>query len=247
MTDLKHTIQRCFEGFFQDNVFSFRDNVIRNFQYMNVPVFKDVFELPAFMLRKLFNWDSSAIVDTVDTFTACLNYTGAKSTYKTLSSKLRVILTQMFHTARLVKIPLDPLEENYYYGTCGAIFDKNLMPVMIMSWRIEKVQQNTIDKPFIYKFTQPILRVSSSVFTTKANPLTRFIINQIIPNTLICRCDTPQIYSNSLFPSTYESFNVKVDIGDFPFSFRKVNTPSVSTTNEELLHVALDHIDEVVE
>lgn len=247
MTDLKHTIQRCFEGFFQDTIYSYRDNVIHNFQYMNVPVFKDVFELPTFMFRELFNYDSSAIVDTVDTFTACLNYTGAKSTYKTLSSKLRIILTQMFHTARLVKIPLDPLGENYYYGTCGAIFDKDLMPVMIMSWRVEKVQQNNVDKSFVYKFTQPILRISPSVFTAKANPLTRYIINQIIPNTLICRCDTPQIYNNSLFPSTFESFNVKVDIGDFPFSFRKVNTPSVSTTNEELLHVALKHIDEVVE
>ena len=247
MTDLKHTIQRCFEGFFQDTIYSYRDNVIRNFQYMNVPVFKDVFELPTFMFRELFNYDSSAIVDTVDTFTACLNHTGAKSTYKTLSSKMRNILINTFNRARLVKIPLDTQGENYYYGTCGAIFNKNLMPVMIMSWRIEKVQQDNPDKSFVYKFTQPILRVSPSVFTVKADSLTRYIINQIIPNALRNRYDAPHIYSNPLFPSTYESFNIKVDIGEFPFTLQKVNAPSVSTTNEELLNVALANIDEIAE
>lgn len=247
MTDLKHTIQRCFEGYLQDSIFPSRDNVIHNFQYMNVPIFKDVFELPVFMIGRMSNCNLPVTSDEADSFTACINYIGAESTYKTLSSKMRDILINAFNGARLVKIPLDPQGENYYYGTSGAIFDKNLIPVMMMSWRIEKVQQNNVDKSFVYKFTQPILRVSPSVFTAKANPLTRYIINQIIPNTLICRCDTPQIYNNSLFPSTFESFNVKVDIGDFPFSFRKVNTPSVSTTNEELLHVALEHIDEVIE
>lgn len=160
---------------------------------------------------------------------------------------MRNILINIFNRARLVKIPLDTQGENYYYGTCGAIFNKNLMPVMIMSWRIEKVQQDNPDKSFVYKFTQPILRVSPSVFTVKADSLTRYIINQIIPNALRNRYDAPHIYSNPLFPSTYESFNIKVDIDEFPFTLQKVNAPSVSTTNEELLNVALANIDEIAE
>lgn len=247
MRDLKYIIQRCFEGYFQDSIFPFRNNVIHNFQYMNVPIFKDVFELPVFMLGKLSNRNLPVTPDEVDSFTACLNYTGTESDFKTLSSKMRNILINTFNRARLVKIPLDTQGKNYYYGTCGAIFNKNLMPVMIMSWRIEKVQQDNPDKSFVYKFTQPILRVSSSVFTVKADSLTRYIINQIIPNALRNRYDAPPIYSNPLFPSTYESFNIKVDIGEFPFTLQKVNAPSVSTTNEELLNVALANIDEIAE
>lgn len=247
MRDLKYIIQRCFEGYFQDSIFPFRNNVIHNFQYINVPIFKDVFELPVFMLGNLSNCDLPVTSDEIDSFTACLNYTGTESDFKTLSSKMRNILITIFNRARLVKIPLDTQGENYYYGTCGAIFNKNLMPVMIMSWRIEKVQQDNPDKSFVYKFTQPILRVSPSVFTVKADSLTRYIINQIIPNALRNRYDAPHIYSNPLFPSTYESFNIKVDIGEFPFTLQKVNAPSVSTTNEELLNVALANIDEIVE
>mgnify|MGYP007106417837 CR=1 FL=1 len=247
MRDLKYIIQRCFEGYLQDAICSPRNNVIHNFQYMNVPIFKDVFELPVFMIGRMSNCNLPVTSDEVDSFTACLNYIGTESTYKTLSSKMRAILINVFNKARLVKIPLDTQGENYYYGTCGAIFNKNLMPVMMMSWRIEKVKRDNTDTLFVYKFTQPILRVSPSVFTVKANPLTRYIINQIIPNALRNRYDAPHIYSNPLFPSTHESFNIKVDIGEFPFTLQKVNAPSVSTTNEELLHVALDHIDEVVQ
>ena len=247
MRDLKYIIQRCFEGYLQDSIYSNVDTTIRNFQYMNVPIFKDVFELPVFMIGKLSNRNPSVTSDKVDSFTVRLNYIGTESNFKTLSSKMRAILINVFNKARLVKIPLDTQDENYYYGTCGAIFNKNLMPVMIMSWRIEKVQQDNSDKPFVYKFTQPILRVSPSVFTVKADSLTRYIINQIIPNALRNRYDAPHIYSNPLFLSTYESFSIKVDIGEFPFTLQKVNAPSVSTTNEELLNVALANIDEVVE
>lgn len=247
MRDLKCIIQRCFEGYLQNSVYSNADTTIRNFQYMNVPIFKDVFELPVFMIGKLSNCNLPVTSDEVDSFTARLNYIGTESNFKTLSSKMRAILINVFNRARLVKIPLDTQGENYYYGTCGAIFNKNLMPVMIMSWRIEKVQQDNPDKPFVYKFTQPILRVSPSVFTVKADSLTRYIINQIIPNALRNRYDAPNIYSNPLFPSTYKSFDIKVDIGEFPFTLQKVNAPSVSTTNEELLNVALANIDEIVE
>lgn len=247
MRDLKYIIQRCFEGYLQDSIYFNTDTVIRNFQYMSIPIFKDVFELPVFMIGKLSNCNLPVTSDEVDSFTACLNYIGTESSFKTLSSKIRAILINVFNRARLVKIPLDTQGENYYYGTCGAIFNKNLMPVMIMSWRIEKVQQDNPDKSFVYKFTQPILRVSPSVFTVKADSLTRYIINQIIPNALRNRYNAPHIYRNSLFLSTYESFSIKVDIGEFPFTLQKVNAPSVSTTNEELLNVALANIDEIAE
>lgn len=66
MRDLKYIIQRCFEGYFQDSIFPIRDTAIRNFQYMNVSIFKDVFELPVFMLGKLYNCNLPVTSDEVD-------------------------------------------------------------------------------------------------------------------------------------------------------------------------------------
>ncbi len=247
MIDLKSIIKRCFEGYSVEPYFSRNENAIHNFLNMNVPVYKDTFEIPVFLLEKLSLSNSPITSGMIDSFTVRLNNIGAKSTYKSLPSKIRDVLNRKFKSIRLIKIPLDTQGDNYYYGTCGAIFNKDFLPIMMMSWRIEKFQQDDAERPFIYKFVQPILRVSPSVFTTKGDSITRHVINQVIPNALDCRCNNPMVYDNPLFDNKYNYFNVKVDIDNFPFSFSKVCAPSVSTTNEELLSVALDHIDEVVE
>lgn len=244
MINLKDVIKRCFDGYSLDFHFIRDEDAVRNFLYMNVPVYKESFEIPVFLLEKLSLSNSPAA--SIDSFTVHLNNIGAESTYKSLPLKVRDVLQTKFKDMRLTKISLDTQGDNYY-GTCGAIFNKDFLPIMIMSWRIEKFQQDNADRPFIYKFVQPILRISPSVFIDKNDSVKRNIINQIIPNALDCECHNPTVYNNPLFENSYRYFNVKVDIDNFPFSFSKVCAPSVSTTNEELLSVALDHIDEVVE
>lgn len=247
MVDLKDIIKRCFDGYSTDFYFQRNDSTVRNFLYMSVPVYKESFEIPVFLLEKLSLSNSPITSGMMDSFTIRLNHINAESTYKSLPSKVRDVLQRKFESIRLIKISLGTQGDNYYYGTCGAIFNKDFLPIMIMSWRIEKFQQDNADRPFIYKFVQPILRISPSVFIDKNDSVKRNIINQIIPNALDCECHNPTIYNNPLFDNSYRYFNVKVDIDNFPFSFSKVCAPSVSTTNEELLSVALDHIDEVVE
>ena len=236
MINLKNVIKRCFDEYSSDFYFIRNEDAVRNFLYMNVPVYKESFEIPVFLLEKLSIRNFP--VASIDSFTVHLNNIGAESTYKSLPLKVRDVLQTKFENMRLTKISLGTQGDNYY-GTCGAIFNKDFLPIMIMSWRIEKFQQDNVDRAFIYKFVQPILRISPSV--------KRNIINQIIPNALDCECCNPTLYNNPLFDNNYRYFNVKVDIDNFPFSFSKVCAPSVSTTNEELLSVALDHIDEVVE
>ena len=42
-------------------------------------------------------------------------------------------------------------------------------------------------------------------------------------------------------------FPVKVEIEDCPFTIRAAATPSISTTNQQLLQVAIDHINEILD
>ncbi len=248
MRDLKNIIRSGFEGYSVETHYYIDNNTLNNFLYMNIPAFNDTFELPVFLLKKLYATSQSDTPVMADSFCVCLNYLGANSNYKSIPSKVRDVLSKTFNSnVRLIKITFGTQEDDYYYGTCGAIFNKNFLPVIIMSWRVEKVQQDNTDRPFIYEFTQPILRVSPSVFTAKNDSITRYIINQIIPKALDCRCYTPHILGNPLFSNSTYCNSIKVDIGDFPFSFRNVCTPSISTTNRQLLDVALNNIDEIIE
>ena len=44
-----------------------------------------------------------------------------------------------------------------------------------------------------------------------------------------------------------ESISVKIDIDDIPFTILDTDIPSVSTTNKQLLQLAIDHIDEITQ
>lgn len=248
MRDLQNIIKRSFEGFSENVYHNHNSNLLNNFLYMDVPVFNDNFELPVFLLKKLFCNNPTDTINSANCFSVCLNYCGVESQYRSTPSMVRDVLSKELNNTRFIKISFGSQEDDYYYGISGAIFNKNFLPVVMMTWQVEKVLQDNADRPFIYKFVQPILRVSPSVFTAKNDPITRHIINQIIPKALDCRCCTPHIFGNPLFSdSTYHNYAIKVDIGNFPFSFRNVCTPSISTTNRQLLDVALNNIDEIME
>ena len=248
MWNLKTAIKHSFEEYYSNSPVDPCEYNSQNYLYMNVPAFKDTFEIPVFLLQYLTIYRNLIHQETPDSFTVFLNYKNLKSSYKSLSSQICSLLVQSFPENRLIRICLRAKEaEIAYYITHGAIFNKDFFPIMMMSWKYEKIPSEDTTLLCRYKPVQPILRISPSVFTDNSDSVTRFIINHILSTALECRCFSPHIYHNDLFIRDDTFFDIKVDIGNFPFSFTKANAPSVSTTNEELLNVALNNIDEILE
>lgn len=240
MRDLQYIISDCFQSNDSNYGFSNRrytSNIDDSIVYMEVPIDNEDFEIPVFAVGQL----NQQYVDTELVIT--LKYIGIRTTYKALDTGLRDIMTTNFDNNRFIKIPVKE-GEPIYYGTYGAIFDKDFKPVAMLMWEIRKVYDE--EGNFKYKFVKPILRVCPSVFINKSNSVERYIINKLIPaalgNHYIYRPDI----SGTLNDEQYR-YILNVDIGEFSFKMKKPAIPTISTTNGKLLKVALDNLDELVQ
>lgn len=210
--------------------------------YMTIPLTGEHIEVPAFVAYALGEYtDMDAIAVTV-------NHTGDKGIYKSLSSNIRYALQKVYSPYHLVKITE---EEEDYYATYGAIFNKDYKPVMLMTWEIDKipVEEESLSCKYKYKMMRPVLRIAPEVFR-KSNAVEKYIVNKIIPETLASEdIDWPNNLRryNFVLHSYSDSPVIKAVIEDCPFSIRSADTPSVSTTNKDLLAIALNHLDELMQ
>lgn len=245
MTNLLSIIRDCFTyttGIYNTSYYNLR--YLDNIYQMNIPIYNNVIDVPVFAtgafieaLKQRENNKIDSIIVTLDTYTTT-------SAYKSLDAIIKGVFSMHYNNYKLIKFFTPGNPERTYYGIRGAIFDSNLKPVIIFSWRLTAITDN-LSK---YKCLKPILWVSPTIFTQKDDSLMRYIINKIIPTTLNLRnlyglSTHTALYS---FESSGSACTPDIEIGNFPFVLEKPDVPSVSTTNEKLLKVALDNIDEVV-
>jgi hypothetical protein len=105
-----------------------------------------------------------------------------------------------------------------------------------------------------YKLIRPVLRIDPEVYMSKADPMEKFIANKMIGLCIENLKRKPSNYclndnhNASCIVTCEQSYlPVKVEIDSCPFSLLTADTPSISTTNQELIKVAIDHLDEIVQ
>lgn len=252
MRDLKTAISYCFECIAADSYsinrrISFTDKS----SYMLVPTKGDNIEIPTMAIYSLPAVEEKILKkESIDTLVINLNNNGGYSSYKSVSASIRDAFTVLYKNAHLRKLVTVGDPEKTYYGTYGAIFDENFKPIVMLSWELKKIYRDDDQNPFRYKFIRPILRVAPEVFINKSNSVERFIINKIIPTALsITYLNSPSCHRSVIYESNSTNYDtkVKVLIEKIPFIIKETDVPSISTTNEELLDIALNYIDEIVE
>lgn len=208
-------------------------------KYMTIFIDKDKFEVPTFALYAL-----NKISALFGSIVAKLRYVGTNSRYKTINASLRNGLSYNYKNIFLYKLPSVGDPERTYYVTQGCIFDEELNPIMVLTWEIEREPHKDLPKTFMYSFIKPVLRVVPEVVIYKANALERYIVNKIIPTVL----NSPYISSPRIGNELFKEGCIdkpKVIIDSIPFTVKSTSTPSISTTNEELMKVALDNLEEL--
>lgn len=242
---LVSAIRKCFEGC-DNNYTSLSDintgAINPQSVYMTIPVTGDLLDIPVFAFntfigRVMYNRES------VDAIAATLSDNGKVSSFKSMDVAIRNLLTLRLSNNNLTRLPNKKDSDPVYYCTRGTVFDSSYNPVVLMSWRLKKVVVG-----FRTKFApqEAVLRVSPLVFIQRGSSVERFIINKIIPAAL----SISRIYPPTGVPSSVNiTYNpkIKVEIAYCPFSISQTDAPSISTTNEELLNVAIDNLDELVQ
>ena len=213
-------------------------------KYMEIPIDSDVFELPLLAFddfRMMYQNRKES-----DMIVACLYSCGQKSQYRSFDSIIKDVLSARFdrHLCR-VEIANSPF---VYYATFGAIFDMNFTPLMMMSWIMERKANTEGVVKCHYK--KPLLRLNPYPCLNKEDALQKFICGRLMTTTLGQTIHAPSFYGCDSFieQSDYLSFNhVRVEIDECPFTIKSTDVPSISVTNEDLLQLAEDHIDEILQ
>lgn len=150
-----------------------------------------------------------------------------------------VFLTS-FSNNRLYKIR----SQNLYYGTRGALFNKDMIPLFMCSWKVER--KETQDSVYRYNLLNPILRIAPSVILDKSDSVQSFLVNKLLKTFLSCQICKPAYYTYpymDMGDSIYAS--VQVILENIPFKITTVQQPSVSMTQQELKETVLDNIKDL--
>lgn len=213
---------------------------------MVVPISPDkVFELPTFLLSELPSLRKLLQEEGSHALVARLCTEGRFSKYKSMDAIMRDSLQIGFTRKRLHCLVEGDHPRETYYVTHGAIFDYQFNPVMMMLWKVQPIREESGD--FKYILRKPILRVSPHVLMEKKDAVQRYICNKIIPTTLaINHISVPSDYIDLCLKEWYGWYHVTVEIEKIDFNVKDVDVPSVSTTNEMLLDIALNHVEEAI-
>lgn len=201
--------------------------------YLEVPVKEASFELPCFVAASVSSIPFYRIG--VDTIVVSLDTRNLVPEYSSLMAYMKEVLLNDFGIDRLIRITTEQQgSPKSYYATYGAIFDDAFHPLLMCSRQMQIADRN--GEPYLIK-RKPIIRVSADCFMMKSNPIERFIAGKFLQTALECRSRCVYIPD---IPS------LSIEIGDFPFRLKSTSTPSISTSNEELLQVAKNNINEVM-
>ena len=208
--------------------------------YLEVPINSHTFELPCFAqvstdMTSLLNSDTEAL-------TISLNTINRIPCFSTIGAYMKEVLMDRFKENRLVKLITKNADNTkvIYYATFGAIFDASFKPLLMCSWLVERDKR--VDDKFCLKHIKPIVRIDPKCYIRKDNPIEKFIAGKFIQTVLGRVINNP----NNPYDSRHVEF-ATVEIAKCPFNLKLSEKPSISTTNEELLKIAEEHIDEIIE
>lgn len=215
-------------------------------KFIDVPIYEDTFEVPLLAFDTFKGIALKSKEEREDIIAVCLNDIGAVSSYATLDRNMRDVLEESFSSTRLAAVEVKQGDNTIlYYSTCGAVFNKDMETLMMMSYQIKTCNQEDGHMP-AYKIVKPILRIDPNVFLSKADPMERYIINKILTASLSIGLWESRMYLSSSIVFAEGYLKVKVELDKSPFVIHQACVPSISTTNQSLLQVALDHIDEII-
>lgn len=243
MKNLASIIADGFSGSYGSYLSSSSSREVRKSVFMPIPIDQEMIRLPVFVLSSLKNSGMSLITPRADELVACLECIGTFTSYKSIDSSIRSILNSDFCKNRLARIDSPKI----YFGAQGAVFDEDFNPVMLMYWEMRRTLDDVVPTLIHYDFLRPVLWVSPQVVISKSNPVERYIINRVIPTVL----SLPGVYT-PIMPTCFGSTASKallpsVIMDSCPFVLKKTEAPSVSTSNSELLQIALDHQKELTQ
>lgn len=212
-------------------------------KYLEIPIHSDVFELPLLAFQGFLNM--LALEDTADVIAVNLRPCSQTSSYKSLESIMKDVLSTPLQE-HMCKVQIEGCP-NIYYTTFGAVFNEDLKPLMMLSWVMERKPDE--DGTMKYYFKKPLLRLDPYSCIAKEDPLQRFLAGKMLTTTLDANIDIPVLYNHRHFITILhrENLHAKAEIDECPFIIRETDVPSVSTTNESLLQLAADHIDEMLQ
>jgi hypothetical protein len=250
--DLGNAIERVFRGVGTRGGcqywYSHNGEISGNKKYLEIPINEDVFEMPVFALEAFVNLTEDNRDLSINAVTAMLYTLHKEPRYKSLNRYMRDIILEHFANSRLVECEVKQGTENIlYYATHGAVFDSHFKPMMMCSWLIEKVRLSDTTRK--YRFIKPILRINPDCYISQADPMQRWIAKKAAVVGLSVHLSRPFNYDlTSEFETSVPSgtTDLTVEICKCPFKIKTADTPSISTTNEALLQIAIDHIEEVV-
>jgi hypothetical protein len=250
--DLGNAIERVFRGDSScvgcQYYFSPRGEISGNKKYLEIPINEDVFEMPIFALEAFVDLTRDNRDLSTNAVTAMLYTLNKEPRYKSLDRYMRDIILEQFTHSRLVKCEVKQGAENIlYYATHGTVFDRCFNPMMMCSWLIEKIGLNDTTRK--YRFIKPILRINPDCYISQADPIQRWIAKKAAVVGLSMHLGRPFNYDlTTAFETSIasETTDLTVEICKCPFKIKTADIPSISTTNEVLLQIAIDHIEEII-
>lgn len=207
--------------------------------FMIIPINNDKIEIPAFAMEEFADYVEKK--QSVDVFIARLECQNYKTTYTTVDSIVREIICED-PCKKLIKMCI-PGYDVLYYGTKGAIFDKDLRPLMMMSWMFNK--EKDAEGNDVFFFDRPIVRINPNCYVSQSNSLERYISKKIITQSLNSSVWVPTVIGLKNKRITY--MTPKVEIDTCPFKIVQADRPSVLTTTKQILQTVTDYIDELIQ
>lgn len=220
--------------------------------YMEIPLNKEQFELPAFLLYKFktimvqYCADGKPFPDKLEVPLYTFN---SWITYKTLPCIIGYIWRLDFMKDRLVPIRVDKCKEAYY-GTPGGIFDSNYEPLALQTWTVTRESMPTGENSSrdIFILERPNLWVNPEVYNQREDEVQRFIVNKMIKAASGHVCSTwGKSNACVLYRDGHTSFYIRTILDNCPVTLKLVDTPSISTTNEDLIDLALKYKEEIIQ
>ena len=213
-------------------------------KHLEIPINSYRFELPVFAMSNFFKMVRTlppSKIEKINALILDLYSMGYSTRYKTMSKYMPGVLIEDIIAYGQLYLPIKE-ENQHYYGCHGAIFTREFKPIMMCSWMVEV---HNSDDTTIYDFQYPILRIRPECYLHQSNQMEKWIVKKLLPLALTIKVCIPSMEDSAIRVPT-QSLPIKVEIADFPFKIRATEAPSISTTNEELLKVVINHAEELI-
>ena len=211
-------------------------------KYLEIPINKDVIEVPMFIFRK-FRYALSHNLDTdAEAIAVRIETRNHISRYKSLERSMQDLLLDSYQS-KLVRVPIENRDgTSIYFCTHGAVFSPVFEPLFLCSWQLQKIEEGN------YKLLKPVIWMHPSVYTDNTDKMAKFLASKVVSYALSNSISVNYSDVTSSRILSYDRlYYPQVVIGKCPFVLRDMETPSISTTNEELLQIAIDHKDELIQ